>query len=64
MNISSTYLSVLVMFLAQVLPKLGIVVGTDALTTTVATLVSIFAGVKILYERHKRGDVGLFGNYK
>ena len=51
------------MVLAQVLPKFGVVVGTDELTTTVATIVTIFAGIKVLYERYKRGDVSIFGSY-
>lgn len=61
---STTYISVLVIFLAQLLPKLGITVGTDELTTTVTTIVTLASGVWILIRRYQKGDVTLAGVVK
>ena len=58
---SGTYLSVIVIILAQLLPLIGVQVGSDELTTTIQTLVEIGAGIVILYKRWTRGDVGVFG---
>lgn len=48
---SGTYLSVIVIVLAQVLPLLGVDVGSEALTTTLQTIITIVSGVVILYKR-------------
>lgn len=63
MNYSKTYLSVIVILLAQILPLLGIDVGSDALTTTVQVIVTVIAGIVVLYKRWT-GDnapVSIFG---
>lgn len=58
---SQTYASVIVLLLAQVLPKLGVVIGTEELTTTVATVVTIVSGLWIAIRRYQAGDVSSFG---
>lgn len=61
MPISTTYTAVLVMALAQVLPKLGISVGTDELTTTASVLATIGGGLWVLYQRYKAGGINILG---
>lgn len=58
---STTYTAVLVMVLAQVLPKIGVNVGNDELTTTVSVLASVVAGVWVLVQRYKAGGINVFG---
>lgn len=62
--ISSTYIAVIVNFASMVLPKLGVTIGSEQLTTTIQTLVAIASGLWVLVQRYKRGDVTLFGSYK
>lgn len=61
---SSTYIATVVAILAQLLPFIGINVGSEALTTTAQTLIVIASGLWILKERFKKGDVTFFGAYK
>ena len=61
MMISTTYASATIAILAQVLPMLGIEVGSAELTTTLQTLITIGAGLWIMKERLKRGDLNVFG---
>ena len=58
---STTYVSVLVIFLANFLPKLGIMIGTEELTATITTLVTIVSGLWILYRRYAKGDITIGG---
>lgn len=58
---STTYISVIVMVLAQLLPKFGVLVESDALTTTVTTLATLFAGLWILIKRYRQGGVNFAG---
>lgn len=58
---SQTYISVIIMVLAQVLPNLGVNLGSDALTTTVTTLVTLGAGVWALIRRYQKGDITAAG---
>ena len=64
MNYSTTYLAVIVNILSVLLPKVGITVGTEELTTTIQTLVTLFTGMWILIQRYKRGDVTVAGVIK
>lgn len=61
---SPTYISTIVLILAQVLPWLGIQVGGEALTTTASTLITVVAGVVILVRRLQKGDITVFGKSK
>lgn len=63
-NMSSTIISVFVTIAVQVLPYLGISVGSEQLTTTIQTLVTLGSALWIWKERVARGDVKVFGSYK
>lgn len=58
---SQTYIAALVGLLVQVLPLLGITVGSDALTTTMQTIVAIVTGLWIIFRRYSKGDISAFG---
>jgi len=58
---STTISAVFIQFAAVILPLLGINVGTEALTTTVQTIVLVGTGLYIWYARTLRGDVSKFG---
>lgn len=58
---SQTYLTTLVMILATVLPKLGIMVGSEELTTTIQTIVVIVGGLWVMWRRFQTGDINIFG---
>jgi len=58
---SHTYISVLVIFLVNFLPQLGIQIGDEALTTTIETLVTLGAGLWILVRRYAKGGVTFAG---
>ena len=58
---STVISSVVLQLLAVVLPLLGINVGSEALTTTLSTLVVIGSGAWIWYKRVSAGDVNAFG---
>ena len=64
MNTSTTILAVLVQLLVVILPKFGIVIGTEELTATAQTIVVVASGLWIWFQRYQRGDVKLFGGYK
>lgn len=61
---SQTYASVIVIVLAQLLPKLGVEIGSDQLTTTITTILTIVGALWVLIRRHRAGDVTLFGRRK
>lgn len=52
------------MILVQVLPWLGIPVVSADLTTTVTTILTIGAGLVIIYRRLAKGDINIFGSKK
>lgn len=61
MGMSQTYISVIIMVLAQVLPHIGVTLGSDALTTTVTTLVTLGAAVWALIRRYQAGGINAAG---
>ena len=61
---SQTYAAAVVVVLAQLLPLLGIQVSTEALTTTLSTIISVVAGVVIMYRRYSQGDISAFGAHR
>ena len=61
---STTILAAAINILATVLPMLGVNIGTEALTTTVATLATIGTALWIWYRRATTGDVDLLGRRK
>jgi uncharacterized membrane protein len=59
--ISPSYISASVLLLAQLLPLLGVQIGTEELTAFVSTVVSIIAGIVILVRRYQKGDLNVAG---
>ena len=58
---SKEYLAVFIMILATVLPQLGVEVSSEALTTTVSTIVVVVSGIYAMYRRYKKGDISPLG---
>jgi uncharacterized membrane protein len=59
--VAPTYITSIVVLLAQVLPLLGVQVESEALTTTITTVVTIVAAVYIGIRQLKTGRSTLFG---
>ncbi len=49
------------MVLAQLLPHLGITLGSDQLTTTVTTIVTIGSAIWALVRRYQAGGITVAG---
>lgn len=64
MNYSTTYIAVIVNILSVLLPKIGVEIGTDSLTTTVQTVITIATGLWILFKRYQQGDITPLGKKK
>lgn len=58
---SQTYIAAAVVILSQVLPLLGINVGSEALTTTLTTILAVVAGVWVMVRRYSNGDITALG---
>lgn len=58
---STEYFAILISLLSFLLPKIGVVISSEALTTTVQTIVTIVSALYLLYKRHKRGGVNIAG---
>lgn len=56
-----SYISAVVLFLSQVLPILGVSVGSDALTTTLQTVIAIVVGVIVALRQISSGRSTWFG---
>ncbi len=61
---STTIVSVIVSLLAVILPKVGVNVGSEQLTSTIQTILVVASGLWIWVERVKRGDVSVLGMRK
>lgn len=61
MNISTTYIAVIVNLLAVLLPKVGVEIGSDQLTSALQTLVAVASGVYLLIKRYRQGGVSILG---
>jgi len=61
---SKEYTSFAIMILGVLLPKFGVNVDENALTTTLYTLIMIFSGVFGMVARYKKGDIKLSGARK
>jgi len=64
MTYSTTYIAIIVNILAQVLPKIGVTVGTEELTSTIQVLVAVGSGLWVLVKRYKQGDITVVGAKK
>lgn len=58
---SQTYAGIIVLLLSEVLPKLGLTLGTDQLTTTVYTITSILGAAWAFYGRYRLGGINALG---
>jgi len=58
---SQTYIAIVISLLASVLPKLGVTVGSEELTTTVSVIITIASGLWALYRRYSQGDITIAG---
>lgn len=60
-TMSQTIISVIVLLLAQLLPKLGVQFDSESLTTTVQLIVSVAAALWIWVRRYQAGDIKVLG---
>jgi len=60
-NMSTTYIGNIIAILSLILPKFGITIGSDELTTTASTIGGIIGGFIVFYGRYKAGGVSLLG---
>ncbi len=58
---SVTFVGIVVMVLSQILQRLDITVATDALTTTIETLVFLVGALLALWGRWRKGDLNVLG---
>lgn len=61
---SQTYVSAIVAILATLLPKLGVQVGSEELTSIISAVVVVVSGIWIIVRRYKKGDIKLSGRRK
>lgn len=61
MNYSTTYIAVIVNILVTFLPKFGITVGSEELTSIAQAVVAVVTGVWVIVQRYKKGDVTIAG---
>lgn len=61
---SPTYISAVVAVVVNLLALLGINVGTEELTTTITTIVTIAAGMVVIYRSLIQGKTDVFGRRK
>lgn len=58
---SQTYIAVIVNVLVILLPKLGVTIGSEELTTTIQVILGIGTAIWILVRRYKQGGVTMAG---
>jgi predicted membrane channel-forming protein YqfA (hemolysin III family) len=58
---SQTYISIVVMVLASILPRIGISLGNEELTTFVSVVLTIGAGIWALIRRYQAGGIKVSG---
>ena len=61
---SQTYIAVIISVLGSILPKLGISIGSDELTTTISVIVTIAGALWALIRRYQAGGVTTLGTRK
>lgn len=59
---STTYIAQVIQTVAFILTLVGINVGSDALTTTVTTIITIVSGLYVFYGRYKAGGITALGS--
>lgn len=58
---SQTILGIIVMLASVLLPKIGLNIGSDQLTSTISTIVLIVAAAWAWYARHRLGGINVAG---
>ena len=58
---SQIYVSAIVALLALFLPKIGVSIGSEELTTTVQTIVITVSAIWIMIRRKKLGGINVLG---
>jgi uncharacterized membrane protein len=58
---SKIYISAIVLLLSEILPALGVTIGSDKLTDVVQAIIVLVTGVIILVARYKQGDINILG---
>jgi hypothetical protein len=61
---SQIYVSAVVAILAQVLPHLGVAIGSEELTTLVSNIITVGAALWVIIRRYKQGDITVVGSRK
>jgi FtsH-binding integral membrane protein len=61
MQISSTYISTIVLVIIFIASKFNITLGNEEVTSWIEAILVIISAVKILYERWKKGGVSPLG---
>lgn len=56
-----SYLAMVVTVLVQALAYFGVVVGSEELTTTITTLVTVVSGLVVMYRQYSTGRSTLGG---
>lgn len=61
---STTIGSLIVMLLSQLLPSIGVEVGSEQLTQALSTIITVLVGIYLWYKRYKQGDITITGKRK
>ena len=61
---SQTYISALVIILVTILPKLGVQIGSEELTSLIQAVLVLASGAYIMYRRYQTGDIKITGGRK
>lgn len=64
MDFSKTYVSAIVAILATLLPRVGVEIGSEELTSLISAIVVVVSGLVIIYRRYMKGDITLVGTSK
>lgn len=58
---SQTYIASAVMIVVNVLSLLGVDVGSEQMTTTLTTIITVLSGLWIMWRRFRSGDINALG---
>jgi len=64
MNISTEYVSAIVVILVSILPRLGFQVGSEELTAWIQAGITLVGGIVIMIRRYRKGDINILGAKK
>ena len=59
--LSQTYVSAIIVLLAEILPRMGLVIGNDKLTSLIQAVAIIVGGIWIMVRRYRQGDISAVG---